>query len=128
MATPTRNLRKYEEVRWSLSFQARSSLRGCLCFSLSHRRRSQSCSYLHYALHLAMSDVQNFFLEALAVIFVKVHYLYFRRKLSASSIRWYQFPVAHSMYAEVTLILIFFPYKLPLNKNVNALSLYCTDS
>ena len=35
----------------SLSFQPRSSLRGCLCFSLSHRRRSQSCSYLHYALH-----------------------------------------------------------------------------
>ena len=54
-----------------------------------------------------MSDVQNFFLEALAVIFVNVQYLYFRRKLSVSSIRWYQFPVAHSMYAEVTLILIF---------------------
>ena len=35
----------------SLSFQPRSSLRGCLCFSLSHRRRSQSCSYLDYALH-----------------------------------------------------------------------------
>ena len=56
---------------------------------------------------IAMSDVQNFFLEALAVIFVKVQYLYFRRKLSVSSIRWYQFPVAHSMYAEVMLILIF---------------------
>ena len=54
-----------------------------------------------------MSDVQNFFLEALAVIFVNVQYLYFRRKLSVSSIQWYQFPVAHSMYAEVTLILIF---------------------
>ena len=35
----------------SLSFQPRSSLCGCLCFSLSHRWRSQSCSYLHYALH-----------------------------------------------------------------------------
>ena len=35
----------------SLSFQPRSSLRGCLCFSLSHHRRSQSCSYHHYALH-----------------------------------------------------------------------------
>ena len=23
----------------------------CLCFSLSHHRRSQSCSFLHYALH-----------------------------------------------------------------------------
>ena len=56
---------------------------------------------------VAMSDVQNFFQEALAVIFAKAQYLYFRRKLSVSSIRWYQFPVAHSMYAEVTLILIF---------------------
>jgi len=36
-----------------------------------------------------MSDVQNFFLEALAVIFVKVQYLYFRRKLSMCSIPWY---------------------------------------
>ena len=60
---------------------------------------------------VTMSDVQNFFLEALAVIFVKVQYLYFRRKLSVSSIRWYQFPVVHSMYAEVTLILIFFHTK-----------------
>ena len=35
----------------SLSFQPCSSLRGCLCFLLSHCRRSQSCSYHHYALH-----------------------------------------------------------------------------
>jgi len=35
----------------SLSFQPRSSLHGCLCFSLSHRRHSQSCSYHDYALH-----------------------------------------------------------------------------
>ena len=47
---PTRK-HKYEEVRWSLSFHPRSSLRGCLCFSLSHRRCSQSCSYHDYALH-----------------------------------------------------------------------------
>jgi len=58
-------------------------------------------------LRLAMPDVQNFFHKALAVIFAKVQYLYFRRKLSASSIEWYLFPVAHSMYAEVTLILFF---------------------
>ena len=35
----------------SLSFQPRSSLRVCLCFSLSHHQRSQSCSYQDYALH-----------------------------------------------------------------------------
>ena len=35
----------------SLSFQPHSLLRGHLCFSLSHHRRSQSCSYHHYALH-----------------------------------------------------------------------------
>ena len=44
--------RKYEGVRWSLS---RSSLAvrcaGVSAFSLSHRRRSQSCSYHDYALH-----------------------------------------------------------------------------
>ena len=34
-----------------LSFQPCSSLRGCLCFSLPHRRHSQSCSYHDYALH-----------------------------------------------------------------------------
>ena len=33
-----------------------------------------------------MPDVQNFFHKALAVIFTKVQYLYFRRKLSMSSI------------------------------------------
>ena len=37
-------------------------------------------------LAVAMPDVQNFFHKALAVIFAKVQYLYFRRKLSASSI------------------------------------------
>ena len=35
---------------------------------------------------VAMPDVQNFFHKALAAMFVKVQYLYFRRKLSASSI------------------------------------------
>ena len=27
-----------------------------VCFTLSHRRRSQSCSYLHYAHHLNNSE------------------------------------------------------------------------
>ena len=63
-----------------------------------------------------MPDVQNFFHKALAVIFAKVQYLYFKRKYSACSIEWYHFPVAHAMYAEVTLVLIFFLYKLPLNE------------
>ena len=62
---------------------------------------------------LVMSDVQNFFLEALAVIF---EYLYFKRKLSVSSIWWYQFPVAHSMLVEVTLILIFFPIQTSIEQ------------
>ena len=44
---------------------------------------------------IAMPDVQNLLHKALAVIFEK---LYFRRKLSASSIQWYYIPVAHSMY------------------------------
>jgi len=35
---------------------------------------------------IAMLDIQNFFHKPLAVIFEKVQYLYFRRKLSASSI------------------------------------------
>ena len=35
----------------SLSFQPRSSLCGCLSFSLSHCRRSQSYSFYQYALH-----------------------------------------------------------------------------
>ena len=44
---------------------------------------------MHYCMDaVVMSDVQNFFLEAVAVIFVKVHYLYFRRKLSVSSIEF----------------------------------------
>ena len=63
-----------------------------------------------------MPDVQNFFHKALAVIFAKVQYLYFKRKYSACSIEWYHFPVVHAMYAEVTLVLIFFLYKLPLNE------------
>ena len=45
---------KYEEVHWSLShssFAVRSLVCGCLCFSLSHRQHSRSCSYHHYALH-----------------------------------------------------------------------------
>ena len=73
---------------------------------------------------VAMPDVQNFFHKVLAVIFAN---LYFRRKLLASSIEWYLFPVAHSMYAEVTLILIF-PVQTSIEQNVNALCLYCTDS
>ena len=44
----------------------------------------QVLRYLIYV--IAMPDVQNFFHKALAVIFAKVQYLYFRRKLSASSI------------------------------------------
>ena len=63
-----------------------------------------------------MSDVQNFFLEALALIFVKVQYLYFRSKLLVSSIWWYQFPVAYSMYAEVTLIFNFFPIQTSIEQ------------
>ena len=55
-----------------------------------------------------MPDVQNYFHKALAVIFAKAQYLYFRRKLLASSIEWYFFQLRmHSMYAEVTLILMF---------------------
>ena len=53
-----------------------------------------------------MPDIQNFFHKALAVIFAKVH-LYFKRKLSVSSFKWYHFPVAHAMCAEVTFVLIF---------------------
>ena len=111
---------------------SRAFARSILCFSPmptprahSGKKRSDERTWAYYpkavktneivrsvinrctSLTIAMSDVQNSFLEALAVIFVKVQYLYFRRKLSVSSIRWYQFPVAHSMYAEVTLILIF---------------------
>ena len=56
---------------------------------------------------LVMPHVQNFFHKALAVFFAKVQYLYFKRKLSTSSIEWYHFPVTHAMYAEVTLVLIF---------------------
>ena len=74
-----------------------------------------------------MPEVQNFFYKALAVIFARVQYLYFKRKLSASSIDWYQFPVAHSMYAEVTLVLIF-PIQTSIAENVNTLRLYFTDS
>ena len=50
-------------------------------------------------------------------------YLHFRRKLLPSSIKWHHFPVAHSMYVEVTVILIF-PIKLPLNKKAKALALH----
>ena len=65
-----------------------------------------------------MLNVQNFFHKALAVIFAKVQYLYFKRiKASASSIEWYHFPVAHAMYAEVMFVLIF-PIQTSLNKNV----------
>ena len=46
---------------------------------------------------LGMSDVQNFFHEALAVIIAKLQYLYTRRKLSVSSIERYHFPVERSM-------------------------------
>ena len=35
-----------------------------------------------------MSDVQNFFLEALAVIFVKVQYLYFRIAISGKKLKF----------------------------------------
>ena len=56
---------------------------------------------------VGMPDIQNFFHKALAVVFAKAQYLYSGRKLSVSSIECYHFPVAHSMYAEVTVILIF---------------------
>ena len=67
------------------------------CFMQSHTQQLHIHVWLVGSLVviLAMLDVQNFFLEALAVIFVKVQYLYFRSKLSVSSIRWYQFKVAH---------------------------------
>ena len=79
-----------------------------------------------YHLYLVvMSDVKNFVHNVLAVVF---QYLHFRRKLSSSSIKWYHFPVVQSLYAEVTLIQIFFPYQLPLNKNAKTLHLYYTDS
>ena len=38
-----------------------------------------------------MPDAQNFSYLVLAVIFVKVEHLYFRRKLLTSSIEWYHF-------------------------------------
>ena len=61
---------------------------------------------------IAMPDVQNLLHKALAVIFEKT--IYFRRKLSASSIQWYYIPVAHSMYICWSYAHLFFPYKLPL--------------
>ena len=39
------------KVRWSLSFQPRSSLCGCLCFSLFNRWHSRSCSYHSHCWH-----------------------------------------------------------------------------
>ena len=78
---------------------------------------------------LAMSAVQNFFQEALAVIFVKCN-IY----TSEESYRW---ALSSDTIFELCIQcmrnlrsfkLIFFPYKLPLKKNVNALRLYCTDS
>ena len=53
----------------------------------------------HPRLIIGMSDVQNFFHEALAVIIAKLQYLYTRRKLSVSSIKRYHFPVERSMCA-----------------------------
>jgi len=72
-----------------------------------HKTRTDP-SHWHTILYVAMSDVQNFFLEALAVIFVKVQYLYFKRKLSVSSIRWHQFPVAHSTYSMSLAYILYF--------------------
>ena len=71
---------------------------------------------LYKCLHIAIPDVQNSFHKALAVIFAEVQYLYFRRNPSASSIG--KLNVCGS-YAQFN----FFPYKLPLNKNVNTLHL-----
>ena len=51
-----------------------------------------------------MPDVQNVFHKALIVMFAKVQYPFSGRKLSASSIECYHFPVAKSMYAEAALI------------------------
>ena len=80
---------------------------------------------------VAMPDVQNFFHKVLAVIFTKFQYLYFRRKLSMSSIdELYQVIRFSSCAFNVRgryAHLNFFPIKNPLNKNVNALRLNCTD-
>ena len=73
-------------------------------------------------LSVAVLDIQNFFHKVLAVIFTKVQHLYFRRKLSASSIEWYHFPVVHSMYAEITFTLIF-PIQTSLNEKCKHASL-----
>ena len=74
-----------------------------------------------------MSDVQNFFLEALAVIFDFVISILEKKAIGelypVIPVSSCAFNVCGS-YAHFN----FFPYKLPLNKNVNALLLYCTDS
>jgi len=74
-----------------------------------------------------MRDVQNFFHKALAVILQKSN-IYtseesYRRAVSSDTFSSCAVNVCGS-YAQF----IFFAYKLPLNKNVNALRLYCTDS
>ena len=69
-----------------------------------------SCMLPHYhtCLLVAMLDVQNFIHKVLAVIFAEVQHLYrSEKKLVASSIEWYHFPVVHSMYGEITFTLIF---------------------
>ena len=71
-----------------------------------------------------MPDVQNVFYIALAVVFAKVQYLYFRRRLPVSSVKWYHFPVAHSMYAEGMLILQFFPKQTSIEQKSKVLA--CT--
>ena len=82
------------------------------------------CSNTTWCFQITMSDVQNFFHIAPAVIFAKVWYLYFRRKLSASFIECYHCPVAHSMYAEVTLLFNFSRTNFHWTR---MLRLYCTD-
>ena len=74
-----------------------------------------------------MPDIQNFFHGALAVIIIKLQYLYTRRKLSVSSIERCDFPVACSMCVLSYAHFHFFPYEFQLNKNVKALCLYYTD-
>ena len=77
-------------------------------------------------LAVAIPDIKNFFHKVLAEVFAKFQYLYSRRKLLANSIE-FSMPVTHSMYVEVTIIMIFSAYKLPMNKNAKVLCLYCTD-
>ena len=73
---------------------------------------------------IMMLEVLNFFHQALAVVFTNVQYLYFRRKLLASSIECYYFAVARPVHANVMLCFNFGSYKFPLSENTKVLCLY----